>query len=331
MLWFLLFFIALAPVTVCRADAEPAPAKWDELVYKDGDRVRGRLISRDSETVVFQSERFGLLRVPVGEAKVVLAKPPAAPAPGPAAPESEGEQGWSLAYLSPLALARSLKDYFGPWHGRFAFSTEVVSDSNERNSLSLDTNLHRKWVSDEVQLTGRYDYSESNSVVTTDTVKASGSWRHDFNKWRFIQYRPTIEWDRASKRDNRPNDYVLLQQEIGVGFNLLAKPTRKIRAGVSENLFDIWNSAPAPEHSSRAVASVFEETDFTFPWRMALSQRGVGYPVSGQPNGWENRIELNKKLTETFSVAIKHEIRRDSPDGSAPDYSRLKLLFGLDF
>ena len=50
-----------------------------------------------------------------------------------------------------------------------------------------------------------------------------------------------------------------------------------------------------------------------------------------QNDGWENRVELNKKLTETLSTSVRHEIRRDNPDGSAQDYTRLKLLFGLDF
>jgi hypothetical protein len=76
---------------------------------------------------------------------------------------------------------------------------------------------------------------------------------------------------------------------------------------------------------------MFEEVELTLPWRMSLSQRGVWYPVRNQPDAWENRIELNKKLTETLSTSLRHEIRRNNPDGSAQDYTRLKLLFGLDF
>ena len=63
-----------------------------------------------------------------------------------------------------------------------------------------------------------------------------------------------------------------------------------------------------------------------------LTERGVYYySFSSRNDGWENRIELTKKFTETFSTAIRHEIRRGSPDGTAQDYTRLKLLLGLDF
>ena len=61
----------------------------------------------------------------------------------------------------------------------------------------------------------RYDRAETNDVVTTDMVKAFGSWRHEFTKKQFAQYRPSVELNHASRRAGMPNDYVLLQQEIG--------------------------------------------------------------------------------------------------------------------
>ena len=65
--------------------------------------------------------------------------------------------------------------------------------------------------------------------------------------------------------------------------------------------------------------------------KMTLTQRGVWYPITNHADGWENRIDLNKKLTETLSVSIRHEIREHNPDGTAQDYKRLKLLLGFDF
>ena len=65
---------------------------------------------------------------------------------------------------------------------------------------------------------------------------------------------------------------------------------------------------------------------------MLLTDRGVYYySLSSRNEGWENRVELTKKFTETLSTAIRQEVRRGSPDGKAQDYTRLKLLFGLDF
>jgi hypothetical protein len=140
-----------------------------------------------------------------------------------------------------------------------------------------------------------------------------------------------VEWNRANRRGTLRNRYVLLQQELGVGYNVLTTAERKLRTGVSYNSFELWNTVFAPDHSTRNVQSLFEEIELKLPWQMGLSQRGVWYPVGSQRDGWDNRVEVSKKLTETLSTSVRHELRRNNPDGSAQDYTRLKLLFGFDF
>ena len=366
--WLAALWMCFALGIAARA-AQTTPTTRDTLVYKDGDRVHGSVVSQTAEEIVFKADRFGELRVRAADAVVIKADKPTAPeegkvvpvvaqgiqpapAPTPAptapatAPATHAEKKAATAAaekaeeeritiwdrFSPAVLTAKVRNYFGPWHGRLAFSSEVVSDVAERNNSSYEAHLSRKWKADEVQLTGRYDYSETNNVTTTDMVKASGLWRHEFNKQVFSQYRPASEWNRASTFRGVPNDYVLLQQELGVGYHVLTKPARKLRLGVSQNLFDTWNSAPAAGgHTSRGVVSTFEEAELTLPWRITMSQRGVWYPVRGEKDGYENRFEVNKKLTETLSMSLRHEIRRHNPDGTAQDYDRLKLLFGLDF
>ncbi|HEX2852020.1 MAG TPA: DUF481 domain-containing protein [Opitutaceae bacterium] len=341
----MLVLVSCAMIAGVAGAAEVEMPTRDALVYKDGDRVQGKFIERVNDVIVFQSERFGELRVPAADAVVVMADKPVADKTAPVVAatgkpsehktESDRRDEERLKiweWFSPWVLTARVRDYFGPWHGRFAFSTELVSDTADRSNLALEGHLQRKWESNEVQINGRYDYAETNQLVTTDTFKGAASYRHDFSKARFGLYRPTVEWNRASLRDGVPNEYILLQQEVGVGFTVVAKPSRTVRAGVSANLFDVWNTAPQADHTSRAVESLFEEAELKLPWRMTLSQRGVWYyPISSERDGWENRVELNKKLTETLSVAVRHEIRRNNPNGSAQDYTRLKLLLGLDF
>ena len=321
--------------------AAPVAAGRDVLVYQDGDRVQGRLVGRKDGVIVFQSDRFGELRVPADKAQVVPAKVPAA-APAAAVPASEptpvlsaanGEVAAEAQEAAGLArLAAKLRDGFKPWTGRVAFSTEIVSDTAERSTLSLEGRLSRKWTDNEVQLNGRYDFSQTNDLTTTDTLKGDALWRHNFSKNSFAQYRPTLEWNQANFKSGRPADYVLLQQEIGYGISLLTKPERKLRVGVSENLFDVWTTSPPASHNSRTVESAFVETELRLPWGMLLTDRGVYYySFSSQDDGWENRIELTKKFTATLSTAIRHETRQGSPDGTAQDYTRLRLLLGLDF
>jgi hypothetical protein len=343
-------WVWLASALLLPAAAESPASARDTLVYKDGDRLHGALVKRDANEIVFRSDRFGEVRVRAADAVVIPgvkpapvagatkqpAKPAVAATPSVApvqtrAEAAEEERVTIWDRFSPSVLTAQVRGFFGPWGGKLSFATEVVTDVAERNNHAVEARMSRKWKRDEVQLTARYDYAETNEVPTTDILKAAGSWRREFGKVWFGQYRPSAEWNHASRRLGVPNDYVLLQQEAGVGVTVRSSPTLTVRTGVSQNLFDIWNSAPVPEHTSRGVQSAFEEVEVKLPWRMGLAQRGVFYPVRNQADGWENRIELNKKLTETLSASLRHEIRRNNPDGSAQDYTRLRLLFGLDF
>lgn len=332
---------------VGRASDEVASTR-DTLVYKDGDRVHGALVSKQDDMIVFKSDRFGELRVPSTDAVVIMAEKfepepeptptvvaqgihPPAPGDETPADRAEAERVRMWDRFTPAVLTARLRNYFGPWSGRVSFSTEVVSDAAERHNVAFEAKLKRKWEKDEVELSARYDSAEVNDVVTTDMWKGAGSWRHEFTKKHFAQYRPSLEINHANRRAGMPADYVLLQQEIGVGYHLYTTPARKVRLGVSQNFFDLWGSGPLEDHTSRGVQSAFEEVEVRLPWQMGLTQRGVWYPVNGQSDGWENRVELNKKLTETLSAAVRHEIRRNNPDGSSLDYTRLKLLFALDF
>lgn len=357
---------------VWASSPELTPTTRDTLVYKDGDRLQGKLVERTGATIVFKSDRFGELRVPASDVVVIPAdtavktaatpppappKPaappagaPAAPAPAPKPPlaaatpspaaakpatdpqtRREEEKATVWDRFSPAVLTARVRKLFGPWKGRFAFATEISSDVADRENSTWEARIQRKWEKDEVQLTGRFDYAETNNVRTSDMIKAAGSLRHDFTKMHFAHYRPTVEWNRASRRQGVPNNYVLLQQELGIGYNVRTTPTQKVRLGVSQNRFDVWNDAPVADHSFRGVQSAFEEVEIKLPWQMGVTQRAAWYPVKGQRDGWENRVELNKKLTETLSTSVRHEIRRHTPDGSAQDYERLRLLFALDF
>ena len=347
----LLLSVTGSAVARAASDVVTAP---EVLIYADGDRVRGKLVERSGEVWVFQSEKFGLLKVPVTAARVeaavgvVVGLPVAAPAqpapqsavvaetalkPKPKHHELDEAEPVGWARFTPLALTLAVQDFFGPWRGRFSFSVEDVSDSSSRDTTLVELHMKRTWKQDEVDGTLRYDFSQTAHVTTKDLIKLTGSWRRDYVHKLFSIYRPTSEYNRAFKAPGAiASNYVLLQQEIGAGVNVFTSPQRKLRAGLSENLFDVWIVAPDRRHTTQTSESIFAELEWTLPWKLRLTERAVWYPPfrSGS-DGWENRFELNKKLTETLNVAIRHEKRTNNPDVRIQDYTLLRFLVGLDF
>ena len=351
--WLLLGLVLFSLVAPLRADppkdgakpaaaatpskTAPAPAKpeLDELAYNDGDRVRGHFLKREGNVIVFKSERFGLLRVPAAPASVTLAKPATPPASAPTPPKEPKPEGWAWLF-SPTAFAKSLKEFFGAWHGKFAVSSEVLTDTAEHKSATALLQLDRKWKTDEVKFNARYDFVETNGTATTDTVKADATYRHDFASRLFLIYQPSLEWNRdffTTDPVPLPADYVLLQQAAGAGINFYDQPDRKLRVGLAEDVFSVWTTPPQTRSQNTHTAeALFVEGEMKLPWRVSITERGTFYySIARQTEGWENRFEIDKKLTETLTMGLQHEVRLNNPGLRVADYRRLKLLFGFDF
>jgi hypothetical protein len=329
-LWWL---AAVAPVWAHVDLVMADQPKFDVLVYADGDRLKGHLKERSETGLVFLSDRFGLLHVPVTAAKVILANGEEDSVMEARARTEEAEgpfNVWSL--FSVRALTSEVRNFFGPWHGRFNFSTQLVRDTTERTNYMAEAHLQRKWKQDAVQLNGRFDFSDTDHVTTTDVYKLDASWRHDFKGRLFSIYGPSMEWNRAFAIAGVPADYVLLQQEVGAGVNVFTSPQRNLRVGLAENVFDLWQVSPPASHTSKTAESAFLEADWQLPWQMKLTERGVWYySINTGKDGWENKLELDKKLSETFTVGIRHEVRYNNPGVRVQDYTLLKLLVGIDF
>ena len=137
--------------------AQQTPVTRDTLVYKDGDRVHGRLVEQTGGILVFKSDRFGELRVPAADAVVIMAEKAVAPAavpvaaiaaagsaaPKPPAPAPTAAAAKSAAVaaadradeermsvwdrFSPSVLTARVRNFVGPWRGRVAFSTEFAN------------------------------------------------------------------------------------------------------------------------------------------------------------------------------------------------------------
>jgi hypothetical protein len=299
------------------------PFSADVLVYNNGDRLEGRLISNDGKMIVFFTTRFGELHVPATEAKVTTTMAANSTSPKTAASTTLDEQAL-------LKFGRVIRGFMGPWHGRVAVSSETVHDTTLRRSDTVDGKMERKWTDDEIRLGARYDYGSTDNITSTEVAKTNFYWRHELTARYFTIYRPSFEWNRYYQINGVTQSYQLFQNEAGVGVTLLNEPRRKLRVGTSATEYEIWTSNEP--RVTRFVPSLFIESEFNLPWKMKFVGRGSRYfSLRHGQAGWESQVELSKKLTETFLISLHYDTRFNTPDIHVQDYSTWRLLLGLDF
>jgi len=310
-------------------------ARADVLVFADGDRVQGTFVRREKGKIIFQSLRFGDLSVPENEATVEVTSQPPAPIIAPMPVEPEGPPSlYDQILLTRLRkkVEDGIVQWWEPWTGRLAASTDIVHDAKDRSVFLAEGRVRRNWAKDEVRLEMRYEYREENSIKTADLIKGTGLWRHDVSNRIFGSYRPLLERDKVNSNGFQPFPYVLLQQQLGAGVHILKQERIKVRAGVDENFFNVWAIHNHEEKSYENVESLFFEAEATLPWRISITERGVWYySIKDTTQGWENEFEFAKKLTDSLTIGIRHEFRQNNPDSRVQDYERLRFLIGYDF
>jgi hypothetical protein len=319
--------LSLAAAVLVRADT---------LVFTNGDSLTGVLLKKEGGNIVFKSTRFGELTVPENEAVVkpatttpAPAATPAQPAPPPAAPATTTTATTVAAGNKPAPSDQAAKPapWWKQWHGSISTSMGIDSDLTERSLVAVNGKIGRLWEQDEVQLEGSHDYTKDAGNVTMDFLKLSGMWSHRFGKKLFSEYRSYYEHDPVTSKASQ------LQQQIGIGrFLLNGGGNTKIRAGIGENLFNTW---PMNEGDStqKSVESLFTDVSFALPWRITITGRGVYYfSISGGTDaGWEGSFEFSKKLTDSFTVGFRFEVRKSNPDPRMTDFQRTRFLLGYDF
>ena len=322
--------------------AATATGRADTLVFKsNGDRLAGTYVSTENGQIVFNTERFGIMRVGQTDAVVEVDKP-AVVAAQPAVAESkvtEGAAAFQSSMASSSADAAQLAmtphaesaPKVNPWHVRLAFSTELTHDTADRTEWIFELRLERKWAKDELRIEPRYEFRSENDNTTADLFKVHGYYRHDIGRWWFLQYLPYYELNRQYTYQNLPLDYQYLRNEFGGGVRVVDQPGKILRVGVAKSFYNI-HLIKYDQDVALDGESVFVEAELDLPWRVSIRDRGQFLWYSdGDDQGAANEVEVTKHLTDFWWIGIRHEFRMNAPELQGDDMSKLKLFLGVDF
>lgn len=321
--------------------ASGATAWADTLVFKNnGDRLAGTYVSTENGQIVFNTERFGIMRIAQAEAlvelestaagvsKPAISEPQAGDAAMQPAMASASAEAAQLAMSAPKAAAIPKAD---PWHVRLAFSTELTHDTADRTEWIFELRLERKWAKDELRIEPRYEFRSENDNATADLFKVHGYYRHDIGRWWFLQYLPYYELNRQYTYQNLPLDYQYLRNEFGGGVRVVDQPGKILRVGAAKSFYNI-HLIKYDQDIALNGESVFVEAELDLPWRVSIRDRGQFLWYSdGDDQGAANELEVTKHLTDVWWIGIRHEFRMNAPELQGDDMTKLKLFLGVDF
>lgn len=320
-----LALLALTTATLAAA----ARADVGVLDFHDGNKVTGTLVSPG----VFRSDRFGVIGFSPEQATFVPTQSTVTSVAEPQPPVSVAE-GASPAVERKRPKGRLLEN----WKFSIAGFWDERSEGEIRESTyDLLFRFERpKLKADRISGTLTYNYVDKQGIIDRRRATAKGEWDHDLSARWVLLYRPEAEYDGrnlepdiAAQLGRSRINYGLLQNQIGVGYRLIDKPTYKTTVSANWAFLNLRLFHYATLNFDVPVVSV--ENDFTFPWKLSLKHNARAYYlISDDQLSMTSELELKKQLTDFFYLTLRHEYRVDFIS-EANELNRLRLLFGIDF
>lgn len=300
------------------------------VVFRDGDRARGRIMLETASEVTLASARFGTVVVSRADIAAVEMEDSGSTR-GAANGGAPAELSVATEPSDTQAQTGALMQWLRRWTASLAIAAEGKREGSKRASLMIEGRLGRKWESTELRLGGRYEVGREGERTTDDLLTFEAYARHDMRQTWFVLFSPEIEWNRGYVHAGQPLEYVWLKQQIGAGFNAIDREALKLRAGVAENLFNVW-AIDRDASLSTNTESLFAELEWQLPYAIKVSDRFAWYySIRTGEDGFENRFDLSKQLTENLHIGFRHEAREQIPNTDVSDYTLWRVLLGLDF
>lgn len=337
------FVIFLTLLTLLPGSIRPLEAV-EELHLRNGDRVTGRLISRDDGKITFESDFFGVLTIDEIDAAVVelpetpvesLAglPPTRTPSRTETAATITGAATGSLpaaAKVAPPATTTMAKPTSAPstaaggaqrWKGKVEFGFLDQNGRNRRTDLSLRGETERKiGPKNQLRAEGRILYAKTRNTVSTDRQDALFRWRHNLTDRMFGQSQTSYLSNDVQKIN------LNLEQNFGLGYRLFDRDRHVLNVG--GGLTAQYRESPLHENGWAYLIEAFQDYTWKLNGRITFTQNANAF-ISPEQFGSRNlvsstmvsdagnyRIRFNSalqgKVTERISMNLRLELEHDA-------------------
>lgn len=256
--------------------------------------------------------------------------------------ESEpGDDVVTILELDPLMAAeRKVLEFFSGiapdfvlrfvdrWRSRIDFGLTFEESERDRTDFSLRAETERKWESQSLRLTGRYDYSERDSAEgvprrVTDRYSASARWRWDLASWLFFQANSNFLRDQVREVDNQ------FQQSAGLGWRYLDGD--RFRGTLTPSISARFQQVAFEEGTWEPLGTVFQDFRFIITERLSFTEEAEFSinPDNPEEFTYEINNRLEAKLTAYLNATLRYELEFDNTLPEDIEKLTRRLVVGL--
>jgi putative salt-induced outer membrane protein YdiY len=300
----------------------PAALNADTLTLANGDRLQGRLLSREAGVIRWESPVLGTITIADAKATVILDTAVANPARQQPAPTSDTANPQPTAIAAQPASAK-------PSNAKPSWKTTIESGLTLQSGRKDRTDVHLRAEStfqrrrNTFRTQAKYLYSKSNGAVTTDRTEAAFRWRRELDSHWFGQTNTSYLSTKIKGIDHS------IEQNVGLGYRLIK--TERTQASIGAGVTGQYRQIADVDTGHSLFGEVFQDFSIKLTPRLDLgedftvmyapSSRGIRILSDGTVQVIDDTVAnykhtlnafLRGKLTDTLSVALRYEYEFDN-------------------
>lgn len=316
--------------------AETPAAPKDELLFTNGDRLTGTLVSETDTHIVFRNSALGEFTVAKTAAKIAAPPPHGAPpvetlvgiAPiNEEPPASKGPQASSKQTKKPdRSTAEKIANSVDAkaeesWRGKVEFGLRQQQGRRDLLTFDLRGSAERRFGENEIQTKGRLLYGEQDGRINNDRYDGSLQWRRELGKRTFAQSMTSYFQDDL--KDIRRN----WEQNFGAGYRLYEKEGHVVNLG--GGLTGQYREAIRAESGFYALAEVFQDYTYRINKRLTVRQN-TQFQYS--PDGGTRFLTVQNQPAAALKEATNYKVRFNSAlQGKITEKVSLNLRFEFEY
>ncbi len=329
---------------VCALFALSSPIFADEIQFKNGDKLTGKIVRLEDGKFIVQSAVAGEIKVDPALIKTFSTDTPvelhlkdgtvinqkvAADGEGKVVTSAEG-----TVKSQPVAIADVAKLNPPPvqWTGDVSAGLLLTRGNSNTDNINVAFNLLRRTDNDRITFGGAYFYGRQEDPDTEEKITTQDNWfvfgKYDyFFTPKFYGYGTArIERDRIANLDLR------FTPGAGVGYQWIDKPDMKFatEAGITWFYETYSNDTPNDDHFAARLAYHFEKS---FNDKIKFFHNLEYYPSVEDLGDYFITTDagIRATLTKTMFTEFKVQLNYDSTPAEGADNTDVRYIASVGF
>ena len=292
----------------------------EQVVFENGDVLRGETVKIEDGILYFESETLGLLELEAGSVVVQTTNSPKA------APSAQKQMLLDDAPLEKgnRISSNATKGKPHDWKREVEFGFNTQSGRSEKTNILARFQMGKRTAADNYRLRSRYLYGESNDEESTNTITSNFRWRRDISPTLFGQSLTSYSNDQIKRVDHD------VSQGFGVGRKFV--PNDKIKFSLGSGATARYRDEEEMKPEWEYLIDAFQELSIDISSRLQITQDMLLFVSPEDSNNYT--VLLNAALVGRVTEKIKMTMRYEYEyDGSLlpPNRTNQRVLTSLGY